>query len=187
MANNPFGLRPLKPFLPPYSSPPRVPQPPQPELLASPDFSPARVIPDALLRPSPKKNGLNMRGKGGTYKYQAPEEIARSRIRNTLDEENRERAQKARARLIFDPAFVNRWERGDPIAHQRLANLGRAAAGEKPLPALPIPPPPPFKAPRERGLYNSPQRKSLKRPRNNNQNMNTNTRRINRLKNRRNK
>jgi hypothetical protein len=86
-----------------------------------------------------------MRGKGGSYKYQAPEEIERSQMRNTLNEEDRERAQKARAKLIFDPNYINSWERGDPYAHQHLANLGRIAAGEKPLEPLPFPPPPPAK------------------------------------------
>jgi hypothetical protein len=66
-------------------------------------------------------------------------------MRNTLNEEDRERAQKARSRLIFDPNFIESWERGDPMAHQRLANLGRIAAGEKPLEPLPFPPPPPVK------------------------------------------
>jgi len=147
MANNPFKLMPIKPFLPPYSSPPRSAQPPRPELLESPGYSPARPVPNALLRPSPKKNGLNMRGKGGSHRYQAPEEIERSQRRNTLNEEDRERAQKARAKLIFDPNYINRWERGDPMAHQRLANLGRIAAGEKPLVPLPFPPPAPVKPP----------------------------------------
>ena len=145
MANNPFKLLPIKPFLPPYSSPPRSAQPLKPELLESPGYSPARPVPEALLRPSPLKNGLNMRGKGGSYKYQAPEEIERSEMRNTLNEEDRERAQKLRSRLIFDPNFIGQWERGDPYAHQRLANLGRAAAGEKPLEPLPVPPPAPSK------------------------------------------
>jgi hypothetical protein len=145
MAYNPFKLLPIKPFLPPYSSPPRSAQPLRPELLESPGYSPARPVPEALLRPSPLKNGLNMRGKGGSYKYQAPEEIERSEMRNTLNEEDRERAQKLRSRLIFDPNFIGQWERGDPYAHQRLANLGRAAAGEKPLEPLPFPPPPPVK------------------------------------------
>jgi hypothetical protein len=86
-----------------------------------------------------------MRGKGGSHRYQAPEEIERSEMRNTLNEEDRERAQKARARLIFDPNFIESWERDDPMAHQRLANLGRAAAGEKPLEPLPFPPAPPAK------------------------------------------
>ena len=147
-----FKLLPIKPFLPPYSSPPRIPAPLIPELQDSPGYSPARPVPNALLRPSPKKNGLNMRGKGGSYKYQAPEEIARSRMRNTLNEENRERAQKARSKLIFDPEFIGRWERGDPFAHQRLANLGRVAAGNKPLEPLPLPPPPPVKLPRVKPL-----------------------------------
>ena len=145
MANNPFKLLPIKPFLPPYSSPPRSAQPLKPELLESPGYSPARPVPEALLRPSPRKNGLNMRGKGGSHRYQAPEEIERSEMRNTLNEEDRERAQKARARLIFDPNFIESWERDDPMAHQRLANLGRAAAGEKPLEPLPFPPAPPAK------------------------------------------
>ncbi len=145
MANNPFKLLPIKPFLPPYSSPPRSAQPIRPELLESPGYSPARPVPEALLRPSPRKNGLNMRGKGGSHRYQAPEEIERSEMRNTLNEEDRERAQKARAKLIFDPNYINQWERGDPMAHQRLANLGRMAAGEKPLEPLPFPPPPPAK------------------------------------------
>ena len=145
MADNPFKLLPIKPFLPPYSSPPRSAQPLKPELLESPGYSPARPVPEALLRPSPRKNGLNMRGKGGSHRYQAPEEIERSEMRNTLNEEDRERAQKLRSRLIFDPNFIEHWERGDPYAHQRLANLGRAAAGEKPLEPLPFPPAPPVK------------------------------------------
>ena len=140
----PFKLLPIKPA-PSYHSPPRVSQPMRPELMDSPGYSPARPVPEALLRPSPLKNGLNMRGKGGSYKYQAPEEIERSEMRNTLNEEDRERAQKLRSRLIFDPNFIEHWERGDPYAHQRLANLGRIAAGEKPLEPLPFPPPPPVK------------------------------------------
>lgn len=165
MANNPFKLLPIKPFLPPYSSPPRSAQPVRSELLESPGYSPARTVPNALLRPSPRKNGLNMRGKGGTFAYQAPEEINRAGKRNTLNETNRERAQIARARLIFDPNYINRWERGDPMAHQRLANLGRIAAGEKPLVPLPLPPPAPVKPPR---VNVSRKRKY------NNMNMNTN-------------
>jgi hypothetical protein len=106
-----------------------------------------------------------MRGKGGSYRYQAPEEIERSQMRNTLNEEERERAQKARAKLIFDPNYINRWERGDPMAHQRLANLGRIAAGEKPLEPLPFPPRHPVKPPR---VNVSRKRKY------NNMNMNTN-------------
>jgi hypothetical protein len=140
----PFKLLPIK-RANTYKSPPRVQHPPRPELLESPGYSPARPVPEALLRPSPLKNGLNMRGKGGSYKYQAPEEIERSEKRNTLNEEDRERAQKARAKLIFDPNYINSWERGDPFAHQLLANLGRAAAGEKPLEPLPFPPPAPAK------------------------------------------
>jgi hypothetical protein len=96
-----------------------------------------------------------MRGKGGSHRYQAPEEIERSEMRNTLNEEDRERAQKARARLIFDPNFINRWERGDPFAHQRLANLGRAAAGEKPLEPLPVPPPAPAKVRRLKPIFSN--------------------------------
>ena len=62
MANNkPVKLLPIKPFLPVYASPPRVPVPLRPELQDSPDYSPARVVPEALLRPSPRKNGFNMR------------------------------------------------------------------------------------------------------------------------------
>jgi len=186
MANNPFKLLPIKPFLPPYSSPPRSAQPIRPELLESPGYSPARPVPEALLRPSPRKNGLNMRGKGGSHRYQAPEEIERSEMRNTLNEEDRERAQKARARLIFDPNFINSWERGDPMAHQRLANLGRMAAGEKPLEPLPVPPPAPSKVRRLKPILfeninnnnnnngsepvtaPAAPKKSAKRPRNNN-------------------
>jgi len=146
MANNkPVKLLPIKPFLPVYASPPRVPAPLRPELQNSPDYSPARVVPEALLRPSPRKNGLNMRGKGGSYEFQAPEEIARSKIRNTLNEENRQRAQSARTKLIFNPNFIDRYERGDPTAHQELANIGRRAAGERPLAPLPKPPPGPLK------------------------------------------
>ena len=147
-----FKLLPIKPFLPPYQSPPRVQPPPKPELMNSPGYSPARPVPEALLRPSPRKNGLNMRGKGGSYKYQAPEEIERAGKRNTLNEENRERAQSARSKLIFNPNFINQWERGNPMAHQRLANLGRAAAGEPQLERLPLPPPPPVKIPRAKQL-----------------------------------
>ena len=178
----PFKLLPIKPFLPPYSSPPRSAQPIRPELLESPGYSPARPVPEALLRPSPRKNGLNMRGKGGSHRYQAPEEIERSEMRNTLNEEDRERAQKARSRLIFDPNFIESWERGDPMAHQRLANLGRAAAGEKPLEPLPVPPPAPAKIRRLKPiLFNNnnnnndepvtapvASKKPGKRPRNNN-------------------
>jgi hypothetical protein len=185
MAENPFKLLPIKPFVPQFNSPPRAPQSIRPELLDSPGYSPARPVPEALLRPSPLKNGLNMRGKGGSYRYQAPEEIERSEMRNTLNEEDRERAQKARARLIFDPNFINSWERGNPFAHQRLANLGRAAAGEKPLEPLPVPPPAPAKVRRLKPiLFNNNEnnnnnndepvtatvapKKSGKRPRNNN-------------------
>ena len=205
MANNPFKLLPIKPFLPPYSSPPRSAQPIRPELLESPDYSPARPVPEALLRPSPRKNGLNMRGKGGSYRYQAPEEIVRSEMRNTLNEEDRERAQKARAKLIFDPNYINSWERGDPMAHQRLANLGRAAAGEKPLEPLPFPPAPPAKIRHLKPIsfnnnYNNKNesepvtapvapKKPSKRPRNNNtEKMKIERKRkTRRLKNRRNK
>jgi hypothetical protein len=93
-----------------------------------------------------------MRGKGGSYKYQAPEEIERSAMRNTLNEEERERAQSARSKLIFDPEFIGDWEKGKPMAHQRLANLGRAAAGELQLKPLPFPPPPPVKVPRAKPI-----------------------------------
>jgi hypothetical protein len=206
MAANPFKLLPIKPFLPPYSSPPRSAQPLRSELLDSPGYSPARPVPDALLRPSPRKNGLNMRGKGGSYRYQAPEEIERSEMRNTLNEEERERAQKARAKLIFDPNFINSWERGNPFAHQRLANLGRAAAGEKPLEPLPFPPPAPAKVRRLKPIFSNINnnnnnnndepvtapvgpKKPSKRPRNNNtEKMKIEQRRrTRRLKNRRNK
>jgi len=202
MGDNPFKLMPIKPFLPPYSSPPRSAQPLRPELLESPGYSPARPVPEALLRPSPLKNGLNMRGKGGSYKYQAPEEIERSQRRNTLNEEERERAQKARAKLIFDPNYINQWERGDPYARQRLANLGRAAAGEKPLEPLPFPPAPPVKVRQLKPIsYNNNNnndepvtapvapKKSGKRPRNNNTEKMKKDRKRNtrRLKNRRNK
>ena len=145
-----FRLLPIKPA-PSYHSPPRVQQP-RPEVMDSPNYSPAKPVPNALLRPSPRKNGLNMRGKGGTYKYQAPEEIERSAMRNTLNEEERERAQSARSKLIFDPEFIGDWEKGKPMAHQRLANLGRAAAGELPLKPLPFPPPPPVKLPRSKPI-----------------------------------
>jgi hypothetical protein len=143
-----------------------------------------------------------MRGKGGSYKYQAPEEIERSQRRNTLNEEERERAQKARAKLIFDPNYINQWERGDPYARQRLANLGRAAAGEKPLEPLPFPPAPPVKVRQLKPIsYNNNNnndepvtapvapKKSGKRPRNNNTEKMKKDRKRNtrRLKNRRNK
>jgi hypothetical protein len=206
MAANPFKLMPIKPFLPPYSSPPRLAQPLRPELLDSPGYSPARPVPEALLRPSPRKNGLNMRGKGGSYRYQAPEEIERSEMRNTLNEEERERAQKARAKLIFDPNFINSWERGNPFAHQQLANLGRIAAGEKPLEPLPVPPPAPAKIRRLKPIFSNinnnnnnnndepvtapvAPKKPSKRPRNNNtEKMKIEQRRrTRRLKNRRHK
>jgi hypothetical protein len=147
-----------------------------------------------------------MRGKGGSYRYQAPEEIERSEMRNTLNEEERERAQKARAKLIFDPNFINSWERGNPFAHQRLANLGRAAAGEKPLEPLPFPPPAPAKVRRLKPIFSNINnnnnnnndepvtapvgpKKPSKRPRNNNtEKMKIEQRRrTRRLKNRRNK
>jgi hypothetical protein len=145
-----------------------------------------------------------MRGKGGSYKYQAPEEIERSQMRNTLNERNREVAQTARARLIFDPNFIGEWEKGNPYAHQRLANLGRAAAGEKPLEPLPFPPPAPAKVRRLKPiLFNNNEnnngsepvtapvapKKAGKRPRNNNTaNMkNERRRKTRRLKNRRHK
>jgi hypothetical protein len=144
-----------------------------------------------------------MRGKGGSHRYQAPEEIERSEMRNTLNEEDRERAQKARAKLIFDPNFINRWERGDPFSHQRLANLGRAAAGEKPLEPLPVPPPAPAKIRRLKPiLFNNnnnnndepvtapvASKKPGKRPRNNNTEKMKKERKRNtrRLKNRRHK
>jgi len=150
--NKPFKLLPIKPA-PSYKSPPRVQPGPRPEVMDSPNkYSPAKPVPNALLRPSPLKNGLNMRGKGGSYKYQAPEEIERSAMCNTLNEEERERAQSARSKLIFNPNFINKWEKGDPLAHQRLANLGRAAAGEPPLEPLPFPPPPPVKVPRSKPI-----------------------------------
>ena len=208
MMDPPFKLLPIK-RAPTYSSPPRVQHPPRPELLESPGYSPARPVPEALLRPSPLKNGLNMRGKGGSYKYQAPEEIERSEKRNTLNERNRELAQSLRSKLIFDPNYINRWERGDPYAHQRLANLGRAAAGEKPLELLPFPPPPPIKPPRQKpisfdnnnnnnnNIINESEpvtapaapKKSAKRPRNNNTEKikKESRRKTRRLKNRRHK
>jgi hypothetical protein len=205
----PFKLLPIK-RAPTYSSPPRAAQALRPELLESPGYSPARPVPEALLRPSPLKNGLNMRGKGGSYKYQAPEEIERSEKRNTLNERNRELAQSLRSKLIFDPNYINRWERGDPYAHQRLANLGRAAAGEKPLEPLPFPPPPPIKPPRQKpisfdnnnnnnnnNIINESEpvtapaapKKSAKRPRNNNTEKikKESRRKTRRLKNRRHK
>jgi len=146
MENKPIKLLPLKAFLPPYSSPPREPPPLRPELQESPRYSPARVVPPALLRPSPRKNGFNMRNTGfvGTPAYSAPE-VSQASGRLTLNEINRVRAQSARSKLIFDPDFIEEWERGNPMAHQRLANLGRAAAGEKPLEPLPFPPLPPVK------------------------------------------
>ena len=198
----PFKLLPIK-RANTYKSPPRVQHPPKPELMESPDYSPARPVPEALLRPSPLKNGLNMRGKGGSYRYQAPEEIERSEMRNTLNEETRERAQTARARIIFHPNSINAWERGDPLVHQRLANLGRIAAGEKPLEPLPFPPPPPIKPPREKPIsfdnnnnnnntdpITAPiiPKKPSKRPRNNTANVNMKrNRKTRRLKNRRHK
>ena len=198
----PFKLLPIK-RANTYKSPPRVQHPPRPEMLESPGYSPARTVPEALLRPSPLKNGLNMRGKGGTYKYQAPEEIERSEKRNTLNERNRQLAQTARSKLIFDPNYINRWERGDPYAHQRLVNLGRAAAGEKPLEPLPFPPPPPIKLLRQKPIsfdnnnnnnntdpITAPiiPKKPSKRPRNNTANVNMKrNRKTRRLKNRRHK
>lgn len=200
----PFKLLPIK-RANTYKSPPRV-QSRKNKLMespASPDYSPARKVPDALLRPSPLKNGLNMRGKGGSYRYQAPEEIERSEMRNTLNEETRERAQTARARIIFHPNSINAWERGDPLVHQRLANLGRIAAGEKPLEPLPFPPLPPIKPPRHKPISfknnnnnnknNSDPitapivpKKPSKRPRNNTANVNMKrNRKTRRLKNRR--
>lgn len=199
---HPFKLLPIK-RANTYKSPPRV-QSRKNKLMespASPDYSPARVVPDALLRPSPLKNGLNMRGKGGSYRYQAPEEIERSEMRNTLNEETRERAQTARARIIFHPNSINAWERGDPLVHQRLANLGRIAAGEKPLEPLPFPPLPPIKPPRHKLIsFNNNNnknnsdpitapivpKKQSKRPRNNTANVNMKrNRKTRRLKNRR--
>jgi len=147
MANNkPVKLLPIKPFLPVYASPPRVPAPLRPELHNSPNYSPARVVPEALLRPSPRKNGFNMRNAGfiGTPAYSAPE-VSQSSVRLTLDEIHRARAQARRAKLIFNPNFINRYERGEPMAHQELANIGRRAAGERPLAPLPKPPPGPLK------------------------------------------
>jgi hypothetical protein len=201
---HPFKLLPIK-RANTYKSPPRV-QSRKNKLMespASPDYSPARVVPDALLRPSPLKNGLNMRGKGGSYRYQAPEEIERSEMRNTLNEETRERAQTARARIIFHPNSINAWERGDPLVHQRLANLGRIAAGEKPLEPLPFPPLPPIKPPRHKliSFNNNNNKNNLdpitapivpkkpsKRPRNNTANVNMKrNRKTRRLKNRRHK
>ena len=146
-----FKLLPIKPFLPPYESPPRV-QPPRPELMRSPDYSPAKPVPEELLEPNFDANGLRMRGKGGTYAYQAPEAIDQAAIRNTVNEEIRERAQSARSKLIFDPEFIGDWEKGKPLAHQRLANLTRAAAGKLPLKPLPFPPPPPVKGPRTKPI-----------------------------------
>ena len=147
MANNkPVKLLPIKPFLPAYASPPRVPAPLRPELQNSPNYSPARVVPEALLRPSPRKNGFNMRFDGfmGTPAYSAPE-VSQSSVRFTLDENKRKRAQDLRQQLIFNPIFIDRYERGDPMAHQELANIGRRAAGERPLAPLPEPPPGPLK------------------------------------------
>lgn len=145
-----FRLLRIKPA-PSYHSPPRVQQP-RPELMYSPDYSPAKPVPEELLEPNLDANGLRMRGKGGTYAYQAPEAIDQAAIRNTVNEEIRERAQSARSKLIFNPNFINKWEKGDPLAHQRLANLGRAAAGKPPLEPLPFPPPPPVKVSRSKPI-----------------------------------
>jgi hypothetical protein len=141
--NEPVRLLPLPPFIS-YNSPARPPRAPaKPATPLSPNYSPARPVPAGLLfQNTIRELGLNMRGKGGSYKYQSPEEIERSAQRNTIEETERERALKAIYELIFSPSFIDRWEAGDLEAHEKLKELKRVAAGGRPMPPVFLQPPP---------------------------------------------
>jgi hypothetical protein len=121
-----------------YNSPARPPRATvKPATPLSPNYSPARPVPAGLLfQNTLKELGLNMRGKGGSYRYQSPEEIERAAQRNTLEETERERALQAIYQLIFSPSFIDRWEAGDPEAHEQLKELKRVAAGGRPKPLV---------------------------------------------------
>ena len=137
------GNKPVQPF-PSYNSPPRPirasVQPPTP---LSPNYSPARPVPAGLLfKNTLKELGLNMPGRGGSYKYQSPEEIERSKMRMTMVETERERALQAIYELSFNPRFIQLWEAGDPEAHAKLNEYKRIAAGGRPIPRVLVEPPP---------------------------------------------
>ena len=93
MANNkPIELLPLPSYS--YNSPARPKRASaKPATPVSPNYSPARPVPaDLLFKNTLRELGLNMRGKGGSYPYQSPEEIERSAQRDTIEETERERA-----------------------------------------------------------------------------------------------
>ena len=146
MANKPIELLPLPSYS--YNSPARPRRAPvKPNTPGSPNYSPARPVPaDLLFKNTLRELGLNMRGKGGSYPYQSPEEIERSAQRDTIEETERERALQGIYELIFSPSFIERWEAGDPIAHEKLKELKRVAAGGRPQPPVfRHPPPAPLK------------------------------------------
>ena len=146
MANKPIELLPLPSYS--YNSPARPRRAPvKPNTPVSPNYSPARPVPaDLLFKNTLRELGLNMRGKGGSYPYQSPEEIERSAQRDTIEETERERALQGIYELIFSPSFIERWEVGDPIAHEKLKELKRVAAGGRPQPPVfRHPPPAPLK------------------------------------------
>jgi hypothetical protein len=147
MANNkPIELLPLPSYS--YNSPARPKRASaKPATPVSPNYSPARPVPaDLLFKNTLRELGLNMRGKGGSYPYQSPEEIERSAQRDTIEETERERALQGIYELIFSPSFIERWEAGDPIAHEKLKELKRVAAGGRPQPPVfRHPPPAPLK------------------------------------------
>ena len=137
MANNkPIELLPLPSYS--YNSPARPKRASaKPATPVSPNYSPARPVPaDLLFKNTLRELGLNMRGKGGSYPYQSPEEIERSAQRDTIEETERERALQGIYELIFSPSFIERWEAGDPIAHEKLKELKRVAAGGRPKPPV---------------------------------------------------
>lgn len=146
MANKPIELLPLPSYF--YNSPARPRRAlVKPNTPGSPNYSPARPVPaDLLFKNTLRELGLNMRGKGGSYPYQSPEEIERSAQRDTIEETERERALQGIYELIFSPSFIERWEAGDPIAHEKLKELKRVAAGGRPQPPVfRHPPPAPLK------------------------------------------
>ena len=143
MANNkPIELLPLPSYS--YNSPARPKRAlAKPATPVSPNYSPARPVPaDLLFKNTLRELGLNMRGKGGSYPYQSPEEIERSAQRDTIEETERERALQGIYELIFSPSFIERWEAGDPIAHEKLKELKRVAAGGRPKPPVFLEAPP---------------------------------------------
>jgi hypothetical protein len=147
MENKPIKLLPLRSYS--YRSPARPKRAPvKPNTPRSPNYSPARpVLHGLLFRNSIKELGLNMRGKGGTLSYLSPEEIEKSKQKNTIEETERERALKIIYNLTFDPDFIDRWEAeensglGGP-EHDKLTELKRVAAGERPKPPISRDPPP---------------------------------------------